>query len=618
MSIPQTSITVSIGDTRLPSLKSLRLEQGIGCHHRFDLCIDLEAGGNRYVHNIGSSSEWLGQPITVHSSDQPIFLGVVTNVRLHREGSDFGFILVSGYSATYRMETAPGCFSWLDQPIGDVVRSLCGQANVQLRLNPAYGKKLDYICQYDESDFDFVRRLALQYQEWMYYDGTSLVFGRPKDSSEPVELEYGTTLSSLEIGLQTLARPEQVFTYHSSSDREMDQPTPDLAYGHDQLSGKAFRASLGMYGRPARQHALPRIHTESELIKYMRRKQAADTAETHYVTAESHVPELRVGSVVRLYSSFLERVGQLTRESLGDFIITEIVHEVGEGSYYRNRFKAIPSTVEALPSPRVPMPVAETQMATVTSNADPNGNGRVQVRMNWQQGGMHTGWVRVMTPDAGKSGGVSSNRGFVFIPEVGDQVLLGFRHGDPARPYVMGSLFNGSTGRGGGKGNIGKSIVTRSGHTLSFHDAQDGNWGIILKDAHGNVIQLDTKGSSINITAPNSITLNATDITLNAANSINFRSSSTSKDGTQNGTIEMSALKGVSLTSKTEDISVNADTNGITLKAGTSISSNSDTLAIESRISSLHSQENLTIESNGMKIDGGDSVRIKSSDTDIM
>ena len=508
MSIPQTSITVSIGDTRLPSLKSLRLEQGIGCHHRFDLCIDLEAGGNRYVHNIGSSSEWLGQPITVHSSDQPIFLGVVTNVRLHREGSDFGFILISGYSATYRMETAPGCFSWLEQPIGEVVRSLCGQANVQLRLNPAYGKKLDYICQYDESDFDFVRRLALQYQEWMYYDGTSLVFGRPKDSSEPVELEYGTTLSSLEIGLQTLARPEQVFTYHSSSDREMDQPTPDLAYGHDQLSGKAFRASLGMYGRPARQHALPRIHTESELIKYMRRKQAADTAETHYVTAESHVPELRVGSIVRLYSSFLERVGQLTRESLGDFIITEIVHEVGEGSYYRNRFKAIPSTVEALPSPRVPMPVAETQMATVTSNADPKGNGRVQVRMNWQQGDMHTGWVRVMTPDAGKSGDVSSNRGFVFIPEVGDQVLLGFRHGDPARPYVMGSLFNGETGKGGFESNHRKSLTTRTGHTIELNDSFS-SLGITIKDILGNSIHIDSVGNDIVINAKRNVTINA-------------------------------------------------------------------------------------------------------------
>jgi len=562
MSIPQTSITVSIGDTRLPSLKSLRLEQGIGCHHRFDLCIDLEAGGNRYVHNIGSSSEWLGQPITVHSSDQPIFLGVVTNVRLHREGSDFGFILISGYSATYRMETAPGCFSWLDQPIGDVVRSLCGQANVQLRLNPAYGKKLDYICQYDESDFDFVRRLALQYQEWMYYDGTSLVFGRPKDSSEPVELEYGTTLSSLEIGLQTLARPEQVFTYHSSSDREMDQPTPDLAYGHDQLSGKAFRASLGMYGRPARQHALPRIHTESELIKYMRRKQAADTAETHYVTAESHVPELRVGSVVRLYSSFLERVGQLTRESLGDFIITEIVHEVGEGSYYRNRFKAIPSTVEALPSPRVPMPVAETQMATVTSNADPKGNGRVQVRMNWQQGGMHTGWVRVMTPDAGKSGDVSSNRGFVFIPEVGDQVLLGFRHGDPARPYVMGSLFNGSTGGGGGQGNKCKSLTTRSGSSLKLDDSKgsvtlaDPGKTSIFMDGSGNAtfdssekILISCGSASIELHQDGTIKINGKDISVDGEKikvdgkeSIKQTTKNYSTTGTQSVKVDSNAL----------------------------------------------------------------------------
>jgi Uncharacterized protein conserved in bacteria len=598
MSIPQTSITVSIGDTRLPSLKSLRLEQGIGCHHRFDLCVDLEAGGNRYVHNIGSSSEWLGQPITVHSSDQPIFLGVVTNVRLHREGSDFGFILISGYSATYRMETAPGCFSWLEQPIGEVVRSLCGQANVQLRLNPAYGKKLDYICQYDESDFDFVRRLALQYQEWMYYDGTSLVFGRPKDSSEPVELEYGTTLSSLEIGLQTLARPEQVFTYHSSSDREMDQPTPDLAYGHDQLSGKAFRASLGMYGRPARQHALPRIHTESELIKYMRRKQAADTAETHYVTAESHVPELRVGSVVRLYSSFLERVGQLTRESLGDFIITEIVHEVGEGSYYRNRFKAIPSTVEALPSPRVPMPVAETQMATVTSNADPKGNGRVQVRMNWQQGGMHTGWVRVMTPDAGKSGDVSSNRGFVFIPEVGDQVLLGFRHGDPARPYVMGSLFNGSTGGGGGQGNKCKSLTTRSGSSLKLDDS-DGS--VTLHDKGGVSMNFDGAGNATTTTANNHQVYVGSQYSANIAKGV----STLTMDS--NGVIDLSGNSKVTI--KVGASSIELTQNDISI-SGTTIKMIGDNNIITGLSNTKIDGSSANIETSGL-------ITIKGSETDI-
>ena len=406
------------------------------------------------------------------------------------------------------METAHSCFSWNDRTIGDVVKKLCEQAKVQLELNPAFKETKDFICQYEESDFDFIRRLAHQYQEWMYFDGTKLIFGKPRKLADPIRLEYGTTLSSLDIGLQTLARSEQVFSYHSGADHEMQRMTPDLAYGHDKLAGEAFRASLGMFSKPARQHALPRISNETELDNYMGRKQAAETAETHYITAESQVPTLRVGSVISLYSSFLERVGNLSEESLGNFIIIEITHEVSQGSYYKNRFKAIPATIKALPSPKVRMPLAETQMATVLSNADPQGKGRVRVRMNWQTDGMQTGWVRVMTPDGGSSSDVKSNRGFVFIPEVGDQVLLGFRHGDPARPYVMGSLFNGTTGGGGLEGNHMKSLTTRSGHTIKLNDSLS-SLGITIKDIKGNSIHIDSVGDDIIINAKRNITINA-------------------------------------------------------------------------------------------------------------
>ena len=281
-----------------------------------------------------------------------------------------------------------------------------------------------------------------------------------------------------------------------------------LAYGYNKLSKDAFRASLGLFSKPSRQHALPRISNETELVNYMGRKQAAETAETHYITAESQVPTLRVGSVISLYSSFLERVGNLSEESLGNFIIIEITHEVSQGSYYKNRFKAIPATIKALPSPKVRMPLAETQMATVLSNADPQGKGRVRVRMNWQTDGMQTGWVRVMTPDGGSSSDVKSNRGFVFIPEVGDQVLLGFRHGDPARPYVMGSLFNGTTGGGGLEGNHMKSLTTRSGHTIKLNDSLS-SLGITIKDIKGNSIHIDSVGDDIIINAKRNITINA-------------------------------------------------------------------------------------------------------------
>ena len=508
MSIPFNPITISVGKKSLSSFISLQIEQNIGKHHRFQMAVELETGSNRYVHNINSSKEWLGESIVVKAANTPIFVGVVTNVQLHREGSDFGCIIVSGYSATYRMETAHSCFSWNDRTIGDVVKKLCEQAKVQLELNPAFKETKDFICQYEESDFDFIRRLAHQYQEWMYFDGTKLIFGKPRKLADPIRLEYGTTLSSLDIGLQTLARSEQVFSYHSGADREMQRMTPDLAYGHDKLAGEAFRASLGMFSKPARQHALPRISNETELVNYMGRKQAAETAETHYITAESQVPTLRVGSVISLYSSFLERVGNLSEESLGNFIIIEITHEVSQGSYYKNRFKAIPATIKALPSPKVRMPLAETQMATVLSNADPEGKGRVRVRMNWQTDGMQTGWVRVMTPDGGSSSDVKSNRGFVFIPEVGDQVLLGFRHGDPARPYVLGSLFNGTTGRGGLEGNHMKSLTTRSGHTIKLNDSLS-SLGITIKDIKGNSIHIDSVGDDIIINAKRNITINA-------------------------------------------------------------------------------------------------------------
>ena len=519
MAIPFNPISITIGKDGLSSFKSLRIDQSTGAHHHFDLTVDLESGGNRQVHNISSSKEWLGKDIIVKAANKPFFCGIVTNIELHRDGSDFGCIQVSGYSSTYRMETAPSCYSWNDRSIGDVVKSLCSDGKVQLALNAAHKKQLDYICQYEESDFDFVRRLALQYQEWMYYDGLKLVFGKPRRLPDPIKMEFGTSLSSLNIGLQTLARPEQVFTFHSGANREMDRKTPDKAYGHDRMAGDAFRAALPSYPKAARQYSIQRVSSIDDLENYVLLKQAAETAETHYVTAESQDPRLHVGSVISLYSSFLKGVGNLSQESLGDFIIIEMTHEVSESCYYKNRFKAIPGTVMSLPNPKVEMPLAETQMATVLSNADPHGAGRVQVRMNWQTDNMRTSWVRVMTPDGGGSKDVKSNRGFVFIPEVGDQVLLGFRHGDPARPYVMGSLFNGTTGNGGGSNNSIKSLKTRSGISVILNDD---NRSLEIKDAGGSSIHLDGNGNIL-LNAPKDIQLHAgNDMSLMVGHDLQF------------------------------------------------------------------------------------------------
>ena len=253
MSIINHQISVSIDGRRLFSFKSLELRQPLNDHHSFELVIDIETGANRYVHDLKDSAAWLGKPLTVHvsPSGKPTFLGVITGVSLHRRNSDYGHILVKGCSATYRLETGLNCHSWNDRTIGEIVSELTASAGVRARVNPEYTKRLDYVCQYNESDFTFIRRLARQYNEWLYYDGTELIFGRPT-LPDAVPLEFGTSLASLDIGVQALARPARVFSYRSLQDQSISEKTPDKPSGQDPLGHKAFLASMNLYKQPTR------------------------------------------------------------------------------------------------------------------------------------------------------------------------------------------------------------------------------------------------------------------------------------------------------------------------------------------------------------------------------
>jgi len=134
-----------------------------------------------------------------------------------------------------------------------------------------------------------------------------------------------------------------------------------------------------------------------------------------------------------------------------------------------------------------------------------------------------TDWIRVMTPDAGSGDKTSQNRGFVFVPEVGDQVMVGFQDGNANEPFVMGSMFHGrnAAAQGGGKDNFVKTIQTRSGHTIEFDD-EAGGTHIVIRDTSGNEICLDTKGKSITITATENITLKAKNIDLLASENVSL------------------------------------------------------------------------------------------------
>ena len=600
MSIINNNISVSIDGKRLFTFKSLKLHQSINDHHRFELLLDLETGGNRYAHNLKDSAKWLGKKMTVRTkkSGAPAFLGVVTNVSLHRKNSDFGHILVSGYSTTYLLENGRNFHSWSNCTLDDIVKGLCTDAGVRMQVHSEYTETIDYICQYNESDFAFMKRLALQYNEWLYYNGTELIFGKPK-LPEPVGLEFGRSLTSLDIGVQTLARPAKVFSYLAMHDQSLAEPTPDNASsGQDILGRNAFQASLDIFKKPANQYALPRINYSTEMRNYVRKKQEAEAAESHYVIGRSEHTDLTVGSIVKLTSSFLERVGSVTSESLGKFIIIDITHTASEEGYYSNEFRAIPAVTHYLPLPDVDMPIAEPQMAKVTRNDDKLGHGRVKVQMNWQTGNITTDWIRVMTPDGGSSDEVRTNRGFVFIPEVGDHVLVGFRHGDPNRPYVMGSLFNGTTGAGGGKENKLKSITTRSGSSLILDDS---NGSVTLHNSGSVSMNFDREGNAITNTNNNH------QVNAGCQHATNVGKGASTLTMDSNGVIDLSGKSKVT-------IKVGSSTIMLTEN---DISINGTTIKIIGNNNIITGLSNTKIDGATANIETSGLITIKGSETDI-
>lgn len=143
-------------------------------------------------------------------------------------------------------------------------------------------------------------------------------------------------------------------------------------------------------------------------------------------------------------------------------------------------------------------------VGVVTNNQDPDGLGRVKVRLPWLSAEHESNWARVASPMAG------NDRGLYVLPEVDDEVLVAFEHGSVEFPYVIGSLWNGKDKPPGknddGKNNV-RALKSRSGHTVSLDDT-DGKEKIEIVDAKGQEsIVLDVAKNTITISADKDVVI---------------------------------------------------------------------------------------------------------------
>lgn len=179
-------------------------------------------------------------------------------------------------------------------------------------------------------------------------------------------------------------------------------------------------------------------------------------------------------------------------------------------------------------------------VAIVTDVKDPDGLGRVKLRFPWladPDGASYETWARVATMMAG------NNRGTWFIPDVDDEVLVAFEHGDPRFPYVLGALWNGvdkppESMDGAGK-NYKKVIRSRNGVKVTLDD-QDGQeqcivetpagQKITLKDGPGSVEAVDSNGNSVKLDTSGVTVISNATVTIQAGAAVKVSAATVTVD----------------------------------------------------------------------------------------
>ncbi len=504
----QSTTSIYIGGNEIATFKRFVLHQQLDSHHMLELVCRMDVLEDLSTDLGESSKNFLGETLTVQVSALDDFVGyktlefkgVVTQIKTIKgyEASSGDEIVIKAQSPTFLADDGPHYASHNDVSISEILdKTFRGYdtSKLELLIQPKNDNPLHYSVQHNESAYDYTSRLAALYGEWFYYNGKQLVFGTP--NTEELDLTYGFDLKEYNLSLMPQSHNYKYYTPDYLQDEIHEKDAKDISAGTNGYNGFVSNKANAIYNKETKvwhnhyndSQSKQRLDASIEL-----QKKAIEIKQVQ-LNGVSDNPGVALGNIVIVEGS--------------RYRVTSITHTNSENGDYNNRFEAVTAEFDAYPNTNInAFPKSETQTAIVMENTDPEGLGRVKVQFPWQRiVGEVTPWIRIVSPHTGV------DKGFHFIPELGEEVLVGFEGGNAERPYMMGSLYNGSEKPDSWKtdGNDIKAIRTRSGHTIEFDDT-NGEEKINIYDNEGSIITFDTKAKSLYITATENIEFTAKNI----------------------------------------------------------------------------------------------------------
>lgn len=470
-------------------------------------------------------------------AEAPIFSGIVVRHGFAISGENDSRLIIECQSPACRMTLGRQTAHHLDQSDSAVLQALIGKAGLHADvastsiIHPA-------LVQYDCSDWDFMRARADALGLLVNVDGSTVRVQPPEvGAAAALTLSWGEDLMafSADIDANSQWTDVQTQSWNPETQSMLQSASASSTRLYDQ--GDLDGSTLARTASPA---------TLSLLSSAPQPKAVLDAwAKAVQVKAAL----ARVRGQMRFQGSALAKPGALVElqgvgaRFSGSVLLTAVEHEISNGHWYSQaEFGLDPQWHVQRPDVMAPphgglLPAVSGLQIGVVLRAgdDPQGQQRVLVQVPSAQAGSAGLWARVAQFQA------SQGFGSFFLPEVGDEVVLGYFNNDPGHPVVLGSLYSSSRKPPYelAAGNDTKAIVTRCGHRIEFNDADqritvstpgqrqlvldDSDKSILVQDPSGNRVRLSRDG--ISIESPKDISINSSgSISLEAVNGIRVSS----------------------------------------------------------------------------------------------
>jgi type VI secretion system secreted protein VgrG len=569
------------------AIKGLMLYQDLFNHHWFQLTVpynDLENKSGSFLHT--AHQDWCGKTlaITVDYSGFSVFSvkgagnaeltgssdfqfkGIVTDVEIGTTGDYTGMFIIKGYSPTFLLEDAMLRRTFVDKTIQEIFEKVLKDYRSDLLdyvIKPKNNDKVAYAVQYKETNYQFLQRIAMEYAQWLYYDGIQFKLAAPPEETILLQIDGNQNSFNMKVSLRPIL--QRLFEYNSESHQHYKSDSKGKEVkgsGQNKYHKFAIEESEKLFKNASYVQAEMKIKNGKELDDEAILLKENMSANLVTFDGRSQDPNLKIGTIINVSGTALGTDSQSATD-FGVYRIISITHHIDQQQKYSNSFVAIPHTLETPPgNPHVHSAMGQPELAKVIDNQDEKKLGRVRVEYYWPNDDKkekESCWMRVSTPYSG------NGKGVLTVPEINDQVLVGYQGGLAERPVILGSLQHKKEGRNYTFANNHiKGISTKAGQKVTVNEKAN---TVVISNSNskGDFITVDFANNAVNITSGSEINLASKTININGG-TINISAGKDKNGG--GGDINIDAKKVLNTTVVGHSMTMDGDANNITLTSG--------------------------------------------------